>query len=227
MLAKTMTLKAAMEVGGKVSNRNSKMPGTTFAISPSKCLVGGKLAKLKGSVCHRCYALKFEKMRPSVRMGYASNFDKAVSGIANDPVRWAEAVAFQINHYAINSGVNNHRWFDAGDLQSVAMLYAICLVCELTPNVDHWLPTREAKIVDEYMATYGRVLPSNLTVRVSSVMIGDKPIMRWANTSTVHRKDEPAPQGSHVCPASKQGGSCGECRACWSRDVINVSYPLH
>lgn len=226
MLAKTMTLKQAMAVAGKVSNRNSKMPGTTFAISPSKCFVGGKLAGLKGSVCHKCYALKFEKMRPSVRKGYASNYDQAVTGIANNPVTWAEAIAFQINHYANKTGVYNHRWFDAGDLQSVEMLYAICLVCELTPDVKHWLPTREAKLLDEFAIKYNRWLPANLTIRVSSTMIGDKPIMRHANTSTVHRKGAEH-QGSHVCPASKQGGQCGECRACWDRNVVNVSYPLH
>lgn len=226
MLAKTMTLKAAMALAGKVSNRNSKMPGTTFAISPSECKVGAKLAKLKGSVCFKCYALKFERMRPSVKMGYRSNFDKAVAAITHNPVTWAEAMAFQIMHYARKTGVMYHRWWDAGDNQSVEMIYAICLVCELTPDVEHWMPTREAKLLDEFAAKYNKWLPSNLTIRVSSPMIGDKPIMRHANTSTVHRKDA-EPKGSHICPASKQGGSCGECRACWDRSVPNVSYPLH
>lgn len=234
MLAKTMTLKFAKEIAGFVSSGNTKMPGSTFAIATNACNVGSKLRDLKGSVCHRCYAAKLEKMRPSVRISYQNNLDKAVALIATNPVLWAEAMAFQINLAAMSSGEYYHRWFDSGDLQSVEMLYAICLVCKLTPNISHWLPTREAAIVDKYMASFDW-LPENLTLRMSSVMIDDKPIMRWANTSTVHSKKK-VPQGSHLCPAksdahralSKDGktANCGTCRACWDRMVENVSYPL-
>ena len=121
-------------------------------------------------------------------------------------------------------GERFHRWFDSGDLQSVDMLRAIVMAAESTPTVAHWLPTREAAIVKSYKATYGE-FPANLVVRVSSTMIGDKPIAGHANTSTVHRKGE-SPEG-HSCPASQQGNACGSCRACWSHDVANVSYPLH
>lgn len=226
MLAKTMTLPKAQALAGKVSTGNSKMPGSTFAITTAACKTGAVLAEIKGSVCHRCYAKKLEKMRPNLRKSYTSNYEKAMAAIAKDPVEWAEAMAFQINLAALSSGEFYHRWFDFGDLQSVEMLYAINLVCEKTPQVQHWLPTREAKLVDDYAEKYHRWLAPNLTVRVSSVMIDDKPIMRWANTSTVHSKSN-TPQGSHVCPARDQGNACGECRACWDREVLNVSYPLH
>lgn len=226
MLAKTMTLPIAQALAGKVSTGNSKMPGSTFAITTVACKTGSKLAEIKGSVCHRCYAAKLEKFRPNLKKSYTNNYEKAVSAIANDPVAWAEAMAFQINLAAMSSGEFFHRWFDFGDLQSVEMLHAINLVCELTPEVKHWLPTREAKIVDEYMATYNKWLAPNLTVRVSSVMVDDKPIVRWANTSTVHSKTK-VPQGSHICPARDQGNACGECRACWDREVPNISYPIH
>ena len=29
------------------------------------------------------------------------------------------------------------------------------------------------------------------------------------------------------CPAYKQDGECGSCRACWSREVKQVSYKEH
>lgn len=226
MLAITpsFTLKASQDAAGKVSNLNSKMPGSTFAISASKCLVGGKLIKVIGSTCHRCYAIKLENVRPSVRMRWGNNYLKATSLIASNPAKWSDAMAFQINRMALKSGEYFHRWFDSGDLQSVEMLAAIVATCIKTPLVSHWLPTREASIVKAYLKANGS-LPANLIIRASATMINDKPLKGHANTSTVHRKDA-KPYG-HVCPASHQGNSCGDCRACWSHTVANVSYPLH
>jgi hypothetical protein len=218
------TLKSAIDTAGRVSTGNSKMPGSTFAISAKRCQVGSKLATVEGSTCSRCYALKLQKLRPSVDMGWEANYLKATRMIAQAPVKWAQAMAFQINRAADKSGERYHRWFDSGDLQSVEMLYAIALVCQATPAIRHWLPTREAKIVRDYMALHG-ALPDNLVVRVSSTMIGDKPVSAHDNTSTVHRKG--AEVHGHACPASQQGNACGSCRACWSREVRNVSYPLH
>lgn len=220
----TMTLKASQAIAGKMSNRNSKMPGSTFAISAFHCNVGSKLAKIAGSVCHRCYAIKLQKLRPSVDKGWTNNLETAVDSIANDPDAWAEAAAFQIERMALKSGEMFHRWFDSGDLQSVEMLAAICHVAAITPSVQHWLPTREAGIVKQYKQAGGTV-PGNLVIRVSATMINDAPVRGYANTSTVHRKG--ADVQGHVCPASQQGGACGECRACWSPEVANVSYPLH
>lgn len=216
---------SAAKDAGNISTRNSKMPGSTFAISPSKCNVGGKLAQVKGSVCDKCYAIKLENMRPSVRQGWAENYMKATRLIENNPLQWARAMAFQINKSAEKTGEYYHRWFDAGDLQSEAMLRAIILVCNLTPNVKHWLPTREARIVKNVMAEQGQYMPDNLIIRISATMVGDKPHGQWAHTSTVHGKSHT--YTGHACPARNQGNACGECRACWDKSVANVSYPLH
>lgn len=220
-MTKIMTLKAAKEVAGSVSTRNSKMPGSTYAISAKMCGVGGKLRALKGSVCNRCYALKLENMRPSVAMGWQSNYERSKL-VDTNAEAWANAAAFQINRAAEKSGENYHRWFDSGDLPSLNMLMAIVMVCVKTPHIMHWLPTREAKIVKAYEAGE---FPPNLVVRLSSPMIGDKPMSGHANTSTVHRKGDH--YHGHECPAYKQANSCGDCRACWSKAVANVSYPLH
>nr|WP_319513362.1 hypothetical protein [uncultured Cohaesibacter sp.] len=218
------TLKASKEFAGAISNRNSKMPGTTFAISAKECKVGSKLAKVEGSVCHKCYAMKLQKMRPSVDMGWTANYLKATAMIAKAPEKWADAMAFQINREADKTGEKYHRWFDSGDLQSVEMLRAIVLTCERTPEIAHWLPTREAGMVKQYLKEFGP-FPSNLVVRMSSTMIGDRPRAGHGNTSTVHAKGD-TPVG-YVCPARDQGNACGDCRACWDLDVKNVSYPLH
>lgn len=219
-----MTLKAAQADAGKVSLGNGKMPGSTYAISATMCKVGGKLAKVKDSTCSKCYALKLEKLRPSVHQGWLANYEKAVRLIDTNPAQWVAACVFQINRAYLKSNQPFHRWFDSGDLQSVAMLSAICDVAKATPSISHWLPTREAAIVKAFKAQ-GGTIPANLVIRVSSVMVNDKPIAGHANTSTVHRKGL-TPIG-HACPASTQGNNCGACRACWQPNVSNISYPLH
>ena len=216
-----ITLKEAQAEAGKVSTGNGKMPGSTFAVSAKACNVGGKLAQLKGSVCHKCYALKIQALRPSVNTGWTNNLNKATRLIDGDPQRWVRFMAFQIRKAYEKTGEAYHRWFDSGDLQSPAMLAAMCDVARATPEIRHWLPTRETKIVKDFTGA----IPDNLIVRISSPMVDDKPIAAWHWTSTVHSKaSEPV---GHVCPASKQGNACGSCRACWSDNVQNISYPLH
>ena len=212
------SLRQAKE-SANISTRNSKMPGSSFAISATKCKVGAKLAQVKGSVCHGCYALRIEKMRPSVHMGWNNNYEKAVHLIETNPTQWIAACVYQINRQAEKTGQPYHRWFDSGDLQSVAMLEAIYEVARQTPDINHWLPTREAKMVKQV-----KNKPSNIVVRISSTMVDDGPTNN-EHTSTVHTK-KGKPTG-HICPASKQGNQCLECRACWSHDVANISYPKH
>ena len=54
----------------------SKMPGTSYGISAHDCITGAKLAKVEGSVCHGCYALKgnygFANVQKSQRSRMAS-----------------------------------------------------------------------------------------------------------------------------------------------------------
>ena len=49
-----------------------------------------------------------------------------------------------------------------------------------------------------------------------------KNILEW--TSTVHKNKKPI---GYECPAPKQNGECGSCRACWSRSIKQVSYKEH
>ena len=203
-----------------VSTGNSKMPGTTFAIDAFACKTGSKLAKIPGTPCHKCYARKLQKLRPSVDMGWKLNLAKYESALAQGALRaWVQSLAFQILRYNTD---NYHRWFDSGDLQSVAMLDAICQVCRLTPKIKHWLPSQERSIVDEYFATHAK--PTNLVVRISASKI-DGPLPRANNTSNVFTTPE------HIhgqeCEARTRGNNCGPCRACWSASVKNVSYPKH
>jgi hypothetical protein len=222
-----MTLKAAKESAGKLSLGNGKMPGSTFAMDAFSCKVGDKLANVKGSVCHSCYARKIQKLRPSVNQGWTNNQRLAVNLIANAPEKWVAAMVFQVEKAALKSGQPFHRWFDSGDLDSVDMLAAICKVAKATPSIHHWLPTRESAIVAAYRKAGGSI-PRNLRIRLSSTMVGDSPVASakrlGVSTSTVHLKGD-SPVG-HICPAPMQGGNCGDCRHCWLSPE-NVSYAKH
>jgi hypothetical protein len=223
----TMTLKSAKESAGKLSTGNSKMPGSTFATDAFACKVGDKLAKIEGSVCNGCYARRIQRMRPSVQKGWSNNQLLAVNLISNAPDKWVAAMEFQINKAAIKTSESYHRWFDSGDLDSVEMLAAIVKVARKTPHIKHWLPTRETGIVKAYRKQGGSI-PRNLRIRISSTMIGDKPVTSakrlGVSTSTVHRKGEA--YTGHQCPAPTQGNACLDCRHCWTSPV-NVSYIKH
>ena len=219
-------------MGRKVSTANSKMPGSSFATDPFQCNVGSQLRDVEGSVCSKCYAIRLAKMRPSVRQGYAANEaamrDASMcKGIIRE--RFVQGMADQIRRAAVKTGELYHRWFDAGDLSSADELELIADIARETPEIAHWLPTREVSAVRDYCKR--GALPDNLTVRISATMIDAEPNvsrgMRANNvqSSTVHTKGRL--YVGHCCPASQQGNSCGDCRACWNRNVSNVSYPAH
>jgi hypothetical protein len=139
---------------------------------------------------------------------------------------WVEGVVFQI----AKAKRERHRWFDSGDLQSALMLWAICQVAKATPDVIHYLPTKEVGYVKKFLERFGSSeIPTNLMVRISTAVV-DGPLQAGLNgyteqlkTSTVHKEN---PTG-FVCPASQQSNQCLTCDACWRSDVENISYPLH
>jgi hypothetical protein len=116
-----------------------------------------------------------------------------------------------------------HRWHDSGDLQSVDHLAKICEIARRTPNIRHWLPTREGGLLSDYLRT-GGVVPSNLVIRLSATMVDGPAPKWWPHTSGVH-KDRPAV--GYACPAPSQGNECGKCRACWQPNRPHISYHYH
>jgi hypothetical protein len=206
----------------------SKMPGTAYGISALHCKVGAKLRLIAGTTCSDCYALKGRYGMPDSSISKAH----ATREASLTHPQWCEAIAYAINkaHGVIDGRIDRrikqpgfHRWHDSGDLQSLQHLIRIVIVCQLTPTIRHWLPTREAKLISDFVKG-GGVFPDNLTVRVSATMIDGAPSKAFPNTSTVHK--HAAPIGDD-CEAYTRGGICGPCRKCWDRSVQNVSYPNH
>ncbi len=203
-------------VGGL--SKPSKMPGYAYSLPAKECKIGGKLRQVKGSTCSGCYAMKgryaFQNVQAALYRRLAT---------LELPL-WAEVMAELITR----KRQAYFRWHDSGDLQSVDHLAAIVRVCELTPNVRHWLPTREYRMVQDFVSA-GGTLPANLNVRMSAHMLGGAvptfPRLPMVTVSTV--SVDVRPTGAHACPAPLQGNKCGDCRACWDRGVSLVDYHLH
>src|SRR2546421_3115400 len=94
------------------------------------------------------------------------------------------------------------RWFDSGDVQSDSHLQNINTVCLHTPEVSHWLPTREGEIVRSVRRRIGQFAP-NLLIRLSAAKVDGPPPTWWPYTSTVFT-EEPR-EGSYRCPSRDQG----------------------
>ena len=203
------------EVGGL--SKPSKMPSYGYSLSAFKCKVGSKLREVLNSTCANCYALKGRYIFPNVQEALDRRMDK----LMNNP-KWVDAMIYLILHYCTKTKV--FRWHDSGDLQSVQHLINIVNIAECTPNVRHWLPTREVGIVKEYKKLFGD-FPSNLVVRISATMVNGVPHKFHEHSSTVATSNDLAI--GHLCPAPKQDNKCGDCRACWDTNIKNVTYLEH
>lgn len=197
-------------------SKPSKMPGHSFSISAKRCKVGAKLRKVAGSTCSKCYALKGRYVFPNV----AAAMERRYQAMRVWSTYWAAAMIASIR----KTGDTHFRWHDSGDLQGINHLHAIVVIAEETPNVMHWLPTREYALVREYLRRYHH-FPANLIVRVSAPMIGAV-ASEWEHSSSVDAARTPLTAWVD-CPASKQGNKCMDCRACWDRNVEVVNYKKH
>ena len=209
-------LKQAREDKKLLSNV-SKMPGFSISRDAWLCDVGSKLAKVEGSTCANCYARKGMYRMPNVRKKMIEREE-----FFNAP----DFVPRMINVLNIVRG-DVFRWFDSGDVADVGMALNIIEVCRQTPNKRHWIPSREyekwtrALQIDK--------LPDNAVLRMSAHMVDGPRSKGFTHTSTVHSGKKAVydiPRGQ-ICPAPQNNNKCGECRACWSADVVNVSYHEH
>ena len=216
-------------VGGLA--KPSKMPGWAYGIPAKECKTGKKLRSIKGSTCFGCYALKGCYVFPIVQSAQY----RRLNSITN--IKWVENMAHLIN----SKKTKIFRWHDSGDIQNLKHLAKIYKVARLTPDILHWLPTREA-----WVKPYIVKAPKNLVVRFSMPMVNQAAAISWNNTSTVVSK-----ANSKSCAAfrtDKTGkihglnkykkftkeikkeldlGHCGSCRNCWNPKIKNIEYGAH
>ena len=211
------SIKEAELAVGNLS-RPSKMPSYAWSISARRCNTGSKLAKVKGSVCYNCYALKGRYMFNNTQ----DALERRYNAWANDREKWVDAMIYIMHNkqHIVNTG--HFRFFDSGDIQGADMLDDINTVAWASPTIRFWLPTKEYKLVRDY----DKDIAPNLVIRVSAPSV-DKEFSGYTHISTVYNKDNIDTAKGVVCPASKQDNQCGSCRACWSDKVSEVSYIAH
>ena len=234
-----MTVSEAKGIAGALGHP-SKMPGFSYGISAKNCITGSKLRKVPGSVCSSCYAMTdwYHSWKPLLE-GHRRRWE----GIHHP--RWCDAMVTMITSAYRKAEPKDRyfRWHDSGDIQGGWHLRKIVEVCERTPAITHWMPTREYEIVAEHLAS-GKTIPPNLIIRLSAHMIdaepvipddlapwiGKLPVSTVSTISTLHPSGGKILEGKgHVeCRAVEaRDNKCGACRACWDPRVLSVNYPQH
>ena len=209
----------AIQIAGTLS-QTSKMPCKSFGLPTSTCNVGARLRGIPGSSCVGRYADKgFYKLYPTVSASQEKRLNLLNEALA-DAIKareWLDAIQALI-------GTDEYfRFHDSGDIFSERYASLIWQVAIENPTVQFWIPTKESALVRACIAKWGH--PDNLIIRLSMPMVDQAPTeSHGMNTSTIHRFQE-----SHgfECGAPSRGGYCGDCRACWNKDVKNVSYKYH
>ena len=201
-----MLKKEANEIVGGLS-KPGKMPCPSINLPAASCITGSLMALIEGTTCFGCYALKGRyKFKTTIKA-----MARRLRALAH--ASWTTAMV------TLMKNRKYFRWHDSGDLQSAQHLKNILEVCKQTPDTKHWLPTREAKLL-QYLDP--DVIPKNLLIRLSATKVDGAPSQAWPWTSTVVTN-----RGSRTCPAPSQGGKCIDCRQCWDRTIPNVAYAKH
>jgi len=211
-----MKLKDIEKKIGTLSNP-AKMPSYAWGIPTEYCKTGSKLAKIDGTICNKCYADKGCYIFPMVRAMYEKRYQAIFLP------EWVDYMAemLTLKYKNLTKSRRYHRWFDSGDVQSYEHLMKIFEVCELTPHIKYWLATREYQIIDQIKE---EDVPKNLCLRVSATKVDGALPKFWKWTSGVHKDKR---HKGKECRAYTTNNNCGDCRACWSRSVKQVSYEEH
>lgn len=198
-------------------SKTSKMPAKSWALPAVVTCPGALKDGELVDVCKSCYADKGFYNMPTVKAPRYHNMeDWKRDGWVDEMI---EALYNQ----------KFFRWFDSGDVYHVKLANKILKVIEGTPNCKHWLPTRMYKF-DKFRKILNKInkLP-NVVVRISSdSLVGDRvDVDGLANSTVVPKGTIGVDSSVWLCHASTNDGKCGDCRACWSKDVKTVAYVYH
>jgi hypothetical protein len=196
-------------------SKASKMPCRSWSLQalvtcPASKDANGELV----AACAGCYATTGNYNFPNVKAPRAHNKDDWKRS------EWVEDMVNELD------SDRYFRWFDSGDLYDIRLARKVLEVMKRTPWVRHWLPTRMHKF-DKFVPVLNEMqsLP-NVVVRLSSDGVNGETI-EGVTTSTITPTSEQAPKNATVCEAYERDGKCGQCRACWNKDVSLVAYVAH
>ena len=195
-------------------SKASKMPCRSWSLQALDTCPGSKSPD--GSLvpaCSGCYAIGGNYRFPNVKAPRLHNRDDWKRD------SWVDDMVRELDNDRY------FRWFDSGDIYDVRLARKILEVCERTPWVKHWIPTRMYKF-QKFTLVLARLnrLP-NVVLRLSSDSITGETIS-GDNTSTIATVDS-VPDGAVVCEAYTRDGKCADCRACWDKSVSVIAYIGH
>jgi hypothetical protein len=205
-------------VGGL--SKPSKMPGLSYGTPAKDCPIGSILRQQKGSVCSKCYAHKGMYVFRTVKEAQARRLQILLADLDG----WRKNMTMLLERkYAKKTGpAKVFRWHDSGDLQNRQHLDAIVQIAKDLPGIYFWLPTKEYSLIREWVRENPKGFPANLAVRVSAPMLGTEAVSIPGTVSSTVGSGK-----GFACEAYTRGGKCGDCRACWNKNVDSVDYPLH
>lgn len=120
------------------------------------------------------------------------------------------------------------RWFDSGDIYTLALAEKILEVMQRTPWCKHWLPTRMHKFPKFRDVLQRMQALDNVMVRFSSdSVIGEYIPGLHGSVIGPDAATFQAIPGVSLCHAYEHDGKCSGCRACWDKSIDLICYPAH
>jgi len=118
------------------------------------------------------------------------------------------------------------RWFDSGDMYTLALAEKILEVMTRTPWVKHWLPTRMHKFPKFRDVLTRMQALDNAMVRFSSDSVTGQ-YTKGLHGSVIVPTAADVKKGVTLCRAYENEGKCSGCRACYDKAVKVIAYPAH
>lgn len=185
----------------KVSTGNSKLGSI-----PSVSLPSGLTCRSDCECSKKCYAKKLERMRPSVRAAYRTNFD-LLSSDENTYWREVEASIMMSRFF---------RYHVSGDIPDANYFARMVEVAERNTHCEMLCFTKKYGIVNEFLDG-GGVIPQNLHVIFSGWRGLEMENKYGLPEAHVRYRDGTTTAG---IAAKHCGGNCTECAitdgGCWS-----------
>ena len=118
------------------------------------------------------------------------------------------------------------RWFDSGDMYTLALAEKILEVMKRTPWVKHWLPTRMHKFPKFRQVLADMQALPNVMVRFSSDSVTGQ-YTKGLHGSVIIPTAGDVKKGMTLCRAYENEGKCSGCRACYDKAVKVIAYAAH
>lgn len=201
---------------GVAISRTSKLDGIrswsleAIETCPGSIGADGELV----DACRGCYATTGNYSRPNVKAPRAHN--------RRDWKRdeWVDDMVRELDNDRY------FRWFDSGDMYSLALAVKILEVMRRTPWVKHWLPTRMHKFEKFAGVLVAMQALPNVSVRFSADSIDGSYIAGYHGSTIVPVAGMDL-EGVQECHAYQNDGKCNGCRACWDKSIPVIGYVAH